>query len=216
MMSDTDANDAVFVDCIRRGEEDAWRELIARYEGRLLAFVGARTAGRAAAEDVVQETFVGFLTSLPNYDARRPLESYLFSIAAHKLADHLRREGRRPTVPLAPASSRSGAWDQPGSARPASSIARSGERRKLEEIALVEAIASQIDRWRRDGQWQKLACIELLLVRGWTNKEVAAELNLGEQAVANHKFQFLATLRTAVRKQSLSEDVFPELYEERG
>ena len=44
----------------------------------------------------MQETFVGFLTSLPNYDPARPLEGYLFSIAAHKLTDVMRRQGRRP------------------------------------------------------------------------------------------------------------------------
>ena len=47
--------------------------------------------------------FLGFLNSLPNYDGRRPLESYLFSICAYKLTDHLRREGRRPAVPLSAA-----------------------------------------------------------------------------------------------------------------
>ncbi|GAG13175.1 unnamed protein product, partial [marine sediment metagenome] len=29
-----------------------------------------------------------------------------------------------------------------------------------------------------------------------------------------HKFQFLASLRNAVKKQDLSEEIFPELYEE--
>ena len=92
--------DALLVDQIRRGKPDAWTQLIAEFEGRLLSFVESRLRRRAASEDVVQETFIGFLTSLPNYDTARPLESYLFSIAAHKLTDHLRREGRRPTVPL--------------------------------------------------------------------------------------------------------------------
>ena len=213
-MPERSQTDTLLVDRIRAGEQDAWSELIARYEGRLLAFVGSRANSRAAAEDVVQETFIGFLTSLPNYDARRSLESYLFSIAAHKLTDHLRREGRRPTVPLVPSSSRSGTWDHPGTARPASSILRSGERRRLEETALVEGMREQIDRLRHRGDWQKLECIELLLVRGWANKEVAARLGITEQAVANHKFQFLAGLRTSVKKQELPKEVFPELYEE--
>src|SRR3546814_2039607 len=60
-------------------------ELIAQYEGRLLSFVESRLRRRDASEDVVQETFIGFLTSLPNYDTRRSLESWLFTIAAHKL-----------------------------------------------------------------------------------------------------------------------------------
>ncbi|MBN2021502.1 MAG: RNA polymerase sigma factor [Pirellulales bacterium] len=211
-MSDSSQTDQLLIERIRKSDAEAWNELIARFEGRLLAFVESRANHRAAAEDIVQETFIGFLTSLPNYDARRSLESYLFSIAAHKLTDHLRREGRRPTVPLAPASSRTGSWEQPGSARPASSILRSGERRGLEETALVEGMGQQIARWRERGDWEKLQCLELLLVRGWANKDVAAKLQISEQAVANHKFQFVATLRASVRRQELPEEVFPELY----
>ena len=137
--------DTLLIRRIRSGEAEAWNELIARFEGRLLAFISSRVRNRAAAEDVVQETFVGFLTSLPNYDACRSLEGYLFSIAAHKLTDHLRREGRRPTLPLVPGGSESSSnWEPPGSARAASSIVRSGERRGLEENALAAAIATQL------------------------------------------------------------------------
>ncbi len=95
-MSSPDQADASLVSRIRRRNAEAWNELIGRFEGRLLAYVEGRTRRRAAAEDIVQETFIGFLTSLPNVDQRRPLEGYLFSIAAHKLTDFLRREGRRP------------------------------------------------------------------------------------------------------------------------
>ena len=99
-------------------------------------------------------------------------------------------------------------------ARPASSIARSGERRDLEEKALFEALSEQTERWRERGDWTKLMCIELLFVRGWANKEVATQLDISEQQVANFKFDFLARMRSLIRKQGLSEDVFPELYEE--
>jgi RNA polymerase sigma-70 factor (ECF subfamily) len=162
----------------------------------------------------VQETFIGFLTSLPNYDKRRPLESYLFSIAAHKLTDYLRREGRRPALPLSSTgASDGGNWDVPGGGRPASSIARSGERRALEEEALARGMAEQIENWRAKGDWQKVKCMELLFVRGAANKEVAAALGISEQQVANFKFDFLDRLRTLVKKQRLSDDIFPELYE---
>src|SRR5512137_2173613 len=126
---------------IRQRDADAWSELIARYEGRLLAFVEGRVSGRrAAAEDVVQETFIGFLNSLPNYDGRRSLESYLFSICAHKLTDYLRREGRRPAVPLMTQDDSDDTRPLVSPGRAASSIARSTERRGLEEKALVKAI----------------------------------------------------------------------------
>ncbi len=206
-------SDTLLIDRIRTGEADAWNELIERFEGRLLAFVESRLRDRAASEDVVQEAFIGFLTSLPNYDVHRPLESWLFSIAAHKLTDHLRREGRRPTLPLAGASSSREDWEPPGSQRPASSIARSDERRQLEEIALEQALSQLLAHWRSRGDWEKIRCAELLFVRGIANKDAAVQLGMSEQTVANHKFEFLAKLRAAVRQQGLNEDVFPELHE---
>lgn len=214
-MSAANQSDNLLIQRIRAGEADAWTELIARFEGRLLAYVEGRMHQRAAAEDIVQEAFIGFLTSLPNYDARQPLEGYLFSIAAHKLTDHLRREGRRPTLPLAPTSScTSTGWQPPDRARAASSIVRQSERQHLEEKALVTALGDQIQQWRTRDQWDKLKCLEMLFVRGWANKDVAIQLGLSEQTVANYKFEFIAKMQTAVRKQGLPPEVFPELYEQ--
>jgi RNA polymerase sigma-70 factor (ECF subfamily) len=206
-------SDQLLIERIRAGETGAWDELIARFEGRLRAYLESRTKNRATAEDLVQETFIGFLTSLPNFDKRRPLESYLFSIAAHKLTDYLRREGRRPTLPLMPDAKSGSDWEPAGPSRPASSIARSGERRRLEEDALVEALREQFDQWREQRQWDKIKSAEMLFVRGWPNKEVADRLGTSEQTVANYKFEFLSKLRAALRRQNLPEEVFPELYE---
>src|SRR5205823_10943485 len=89
-------SDRLLIQQIRRGDGQAWEQLIDRYEGRLLAFAERRLRDRATSEDVVQETFVGFLNSLPNFDDRRELQTYLFTIASHKVTDHLRRTGRRP------------------------------------------------------------------------------------------------------------------------
>src|SRR5246127_777605 len=89
-------SDRLLIQQIRAGEPKAWEQLIARYEGRLLAFAERRLRDRAASEDVVQEAFVGFLNSLPNFDENRELQTYLFTIASHKLTDYLRRIGRHP------------------------------------------------------------------------------------------------------------------------
>src|SRR5262249_28944943 len=56
----------VLIKQIRRGDQTAWERLINLYEGRLMAFAVRRVRDRAAAEDIVQETFIGFLNSLPN------------------------------------------------------------------------------------------------------------------------------------------------------
>ena len=101
---------------------------------------------------------------------------------------------------------------RPARARPASSIARSHERRHLEEQSLAAALAEAVEHFRRRGQWERLECAELLLVRGWSNQETAARLGISQQAVANYKFELVAKLQAAVRSQGLPEEVFPELY----
>src|SRR6516165_12743852 len=97
--------DRLLIQQIRQGDQRAWENLIARYEGRLLAFVERRLRDRATSEDVVQETFIGFLNSLPHFDDRREVQTYLFTIASHKLTDHLRRTGRHPLRNLSDSNS---------------------------------------------------------------------------------------------------------------
>jgi RNA polymerase sigma-70 factor (ECF subfamily) len=190
--------DRLLLEAIRAGDEHAWSDLIARYEGRLLAFIHSRLKNRATAEDLVQETFFGFLVSLPNYDPQTPLDSFLFAIAAHKLTDHLRRSGRRPAVALDDGGA--GPHEPVGRYRHASSLMRSRERQGIEERVLAKALADQIDGWRERGEWERLMCIELLFVRGLPNKQAAEVQGITEQAVANHKFAALSKLKEAARQ----------------
>lgn len=209
-MSDVSA-EQLLVESIRAGDVDAWQHFIDRFEGRLLAYVSARLLDRSHAEDIVQETLIGFVNSLPNYDCARPLESYLFSIAAYKLTDHLRREGRRPSTQFAVNDSGSdGAKNVPAGVRAVSSVARSVEQRSLEEASLTAALTDQITRWKSRGDHQKLKCIEMLFVAGINNKDVANNLGITEQQVANYKSDFVNRTRTLIARQTVREN-FPEL-----
>jgi RNA polymerase sigma-70 factor (ECF subfamily) len=201
----TSDTEALLIRQVRDGDASAWRQLIERFEGRLIAFVDSRLRDRAASEDVVQETFIGFLTSLPHYDEKRDMEAYLFSIAAHKLTDALRRKGRRPTIPLVVQDSQ-GDWSEPaGNDRRASSLAQSRERRVAEDAVVAECLRSLIEGWKASAELERLQCIELLFVLGWTNKAVAERLGISEQAVANHKHFVVAKLKEAAKKARLRD-----------
>jgi RNA polymerase sigma-70 factor (ECF subfamily) len=202
-MPTTDA-EKLLIQQVREGDGRAWQQLIERFEGRLLAFVDSRLHDRAASEDTVQETFIGFLTSLPNYDEDRDLEAYLFSIASHKLTDHLRRQGRRPIDQLGSDDHGRPLDEVPGSARAASSIARSDERRMAEEQHLTEALGSLIREWLAKGDFDRLRCLELLIVCGWANKDAAKHLSITEQAVASYKFQAIARLKEMARRAGMN------------
>src|SRR3954462_12815847 len=140
---------------IRDGGSRAWETLINRYEGRLLAYVQRRLRDRSSSEDVVQETFVGFLNSLPNFDDRRELQTYLFTIASHKLTDHLRKAGRHPLKSLADGNEE--LLDQQCDHHPtASSRVRTDERQELESQALTRCLKQMIQGWRDKGDYVRL------------------------------------------------------------
>lgn len=202
-------SDRLLVQQIRAADPRAWETLISRYEGRLFAFVQRRLQDRAASEDVVQDTFIGFLTSLPNFDDRRELQTYLFTIASHKLTDHLRRTGRHPLQNSVDDLLHLKLDEHPG----ASSAARGQERRDLEAQAVAQSIAALLDDWRRRGDWERVKVLELLFVKGWPNRDVAAFLKISEQQVANIRFAAVKKITDHVRAAGLPADVFPELKE---
>ena len=198
-------DDATLLQGVRRGEATAWEQLIARYEGRLLAFVSSRLSDATAAEDVVQEAFLGFLVSLPNYDETTPLETFLFSITAHKLTDALRRSGRRPLLSLT-AASESRVGNEPADRiRKASSLARSVEHRVAQQKVLGDCLRELIHSWFSRGEFERLECLELLFVLGWSNKAVATKLGLSEQTVANHKDFVVRKLKQAATAARLRD-----------
>lgn len=191
---------------IREGDQDAWQECIDLYEGRLIAFARSRLTDRSLAEDIVQETFMGFLKALPNYDDNTPLESWLFSIAAHKLIDAMRRIGRRPTIPLIlPETSGGTAREPTGRGRPASSMMRSREQSGAESDVVANCLKDLITSFKSSGAWERLQCVELIFVLGWANKDVARRLGLTEQAVANHKFFVVSKLKDAAKNSRVKD-----------
>jgi RNA polymerase sigma-70 factor (ECF subfamily) len=205
-------SDRLLIEQIRQGDTGSWDQLIARYEGRLLAFVERRLHDRSASEDVVQETFIGFLNSLPNFDERRELQTYLFTIASYKLTDHLRRTGRHPMHHVS---------DHPGDLLhqqldlhgAPSSLARSQERRDLECEALGRCLGQLLRQWQERGDYLRIKVLELLMVKGMANRDVAALLKITEQQVANYRFAAVKKLTEQIRDQGLPVDVFPELHQ---
>ncbi len=205
-------SDKLLVQEIRAGDTDAWQRLIDRYEGRLLAFARRRLSDRSQAEDIVQETFVGFLNSLPNYDQERDLQTYLFTIAAHKLTDYLRKLGRHPLQHIPDGQE---FFEGKTDHRPkVSSIARSKERITIEESALANALKSIITGWRDQGDYLRIKVLELLFVAGWSNKDVAEHLDIKDQQVANIRFAAVRKITEIIQEAGLPLDVFPGLQQD--
>jgi RNA polymerase sigma-70 factor (ECF subfamily) len=93
-------SDEVLFDRYRSGETEHFRTLIGRHHDELLAFLYRLVGDRQAAEDVFQEAWVQVHLSADTFDRERSFRPWLFTIAANKGRDYLRKKGRRQTVDL--------------------------------------------------------------------------------------------------------------------
>jgi RNA polymerase sigma factor (sigma-70 family) len=186
--------DAYLIEAVQSGDQDAWREVIDRYEGRLVSFARRMLAQRSEAEDLVQETFLGLLRSLPNYDRRRSLETYLFAILRHKLSDHFRKQqpGRRQSLETLEVDDAPHAWLS--TETPSGHLAGQ-ENVAAQRQALVDCLREYVKQCRAQSRFQELTVVEMLMVLGLRNKEVASDLGLTETAVAGIKFRVLERWR---------------------
>ena len=82
------------------GEEAAFREIVSRYKNGLYAFLKRFLNSHDLVEDVFQETFLQLFTSRDDFDTTRPLRPWLFTIAANKAKDALRKHRRIAAVPI--------------------------------------------------------------------------------------------------------------------
>lgn len=195
--------DQFLIEQIGKGNQSAWRQLIDRYSGRLLAFARARTPTLADAEDLVQETFVGFLQSRSHFDPSRSLETYLFTILRYKLYDLLRQ--RKTNVVSEPADAE-GWWDQvvPGTTETPSGIAVVAEAGRQQEELLAEVLKQLIHELRDRDAFGDLQVIELAFYAGQRNLYIADLLELGQKAVAGIKFRAIQKLRKFLEQRDSS------------
>jgi RNA polymerase sigma-70 factor (ECF subfamily) len=82
------------------GDEDSFREIVTRYKNSLYAFLKQFLNNRDIVEDVFQETFLQVFASRESFDTDRPLRPWLFTIAANKAKDALRKSQRTAAIPI--------------------------------------------------------------------------------------------------------------------
>ncbi len=195
-MAQTDEADIFLVKAIREGDQRAWHQLIERYQGRLLAFARSRLRGVGEAEDALQETLLGFVTSLKHFDENRPLETYLFAILRYKIGEILTKKQRHPeyTAGFDINDDSPGLVDPSHSETP-SRMAAHHEQAEQQSDVLARILRRLIEETRDKGKLEDLQVVELLFYVGLRNKEVGERLGRDEKAVAGIKFRTLNRLR---------------------
>ncbi|MGA2071332.1 MAG: sigma-70 family RNA polymerase sigma factor [Sedimentisphaerales bacterium] len=93
-------SDGELLDRSATGEEGAFQEIVARYKNGLYAFLRNFLNRTDLIDDVFQETFLQLFTSKDSFDRERPLRPWLYTIAANKAKDALRKMQRTATVSI--------------------------------------------------------------------------------------------------------------------
>src|SRR5438046_2856792 len=112
-MAELTQADRYLLDQIACGDADGWAQLVARYQGRLLAFARGRLSRKEEAEDLVQDTFIAFLEALGKFRANASVETFLFTILRHKIIDFFRGKQMRTCFLQEVLESRSPDSDRP-------------------------------------------------------------------------------------------------------
>ncbi|MCL4200049.1 RNA polymerase sigma factor [Patescibacteria group bacterium] len=90
--------DEVLVAEVAEGNISAFEELVNRYQKKLLSFVFSIVWDEAAAQDVVQETFISLYKTIDRIDTEKKFSAYLFSITRNYAISYLR--SRKVHAPL--------------------------------------------------------------------------------------------------------------------
>lgn len=93
-----DMSDEKLLEAYRSGNAACLRPLMERHEGDLMRFLTRLMGDRSAAEDVFQETFLQIHRSASTFDTSRRFRPWLFTIAANKARDFLRKRNRQRSM----------------------------------------------------------------------------------------------------------------------
>jgi len=86
-------------DCLH-GNKEAFRELVERYQRKIVSVATGMVNNPQDALEIAQETFIKAYENLDRFKGESSFYTWLYRIAVNRAIDFQRRERRHPTVPL--------------------------------------------------------------------------------------------------------------------
>ncbi len=92
--SPPDAEELEVIERAKRGDREAFGQLVERYQRRVVGVAMAISHNQDDAIELAQETFVRAFENLPRFESRSSFSTWLYRIAHNLTIDFRRREGR--------------------------------------------------------------------------------------------------------------------------
>jgi RNA polymerase sigma-70 factor (ECF subfamily) len=94
------AQDFAWMDLVKHGNADAFRELVEAHQHRIIGTVAKMLGDETDAEDIAQQVFIRVWKSAPRYEPTAKFTTWLFKITRNLVFNELRRRKRHPAQSL--------------------------------------------------------------------------------------------------------------------
>ncbi len=82
--------DEELVELVRTKDQEQYRELVERYQMRLLRYAGCLTNDTEAAQDVVQQAFIKAFINLHGFNIKKKFSSWIYRIVHNEAINYLK------------------------------------------------------------------------------------------------------------------------------
>lgn len=191
------------IERLQAREDEEWLRVQDNYCGRLLAYANRRTGDLQSSEDIVQETLLGAVRGIDDFDKSFSFEQYLFGICRNRTIDYLRRRKAQTIQVGEDDSGFPGLEALAHDSETPSAIVRGRELSSRAKALLGEILKDWIEETWEQREFVRLCVIEALFSGGWRNRDTWTRFDLrDETAVAGIKFRAIKRLKqlAAVRE----------------
>ena len=92
------SDEAELVRRVQAGDEAAFREIVERYQSKVYSIIYGILRNHNDAEDIAQQVFAKVYFSIPNFDFRSSLLTWIYKITVNECYDYLRKRKVRKLV----------------------------------------------------------------------------------------------------------------------
>ena len=180
--------DAALMQRVSRGEREAFRSIVERYEKQIYNFFLRTTGSVEDAEDLAQQLFLNLYRSSSRYRPTSSFRTFIYRIASNMAVSFSRKKKLRRNLSLEQLAE---AGFEPSGSASGTDPAREYESRELER-RYADALLSLPPEWR--------TALELRAGRELSYREIAEVMGKSVQAVESILFRARERLSSLLRR----------------
>ena len=179
----------------------------------MVAYAASQVRQMSDAEDLVQESFVGFLRTLDSYQQQSSLESWLFRILRRRIVDYYRARGTAKELASCAMSDDQKnpmGFELSGNDPSPSQYVMRNEQNELDEDTLSDALAQVVDHMKAEENLRDLMIMEGLFYAGIRNRSLSELIGVDEGLIAVVRHRLLKKLTTLVVDSMQGGETLPD------